>query len=79
MDNFVIVVGDGWIDVPDAHDQVLNNIGVETLRNSIHDSSWSYISQIFQDQFEIPPGKQLINCRMVEEESIHVWFLLGDI
>lgn len=75
-DNFLMIVPEGWVAIPDANFTVLNHIGESSMQNLIDDQAWADIQLLFVDTLEVPEGQVVGGARMLRSEGlIHVFVL----
>lgn len=79
--DFVLGVGEGWIEIPNAHVSGVLAIAEDTLATMIANEEWPAISQIFEDASIIAPNSQILAARLINtgrntegDNTFRVWY-----
>ncbi len=78
-EDFLLVVGNGWEEIPNATQLIDNNIGEEGLQQMISGLEWNNISQWLENLGLIPENHQIQNARLLNtndsQERLRFWII----
>ncbi len=80
VDDFLLVVGDGWIEINNATEFVRTTTGEPQMIEFISNGEWPQLSQYLEDYGLIEPNSIITDARIINtgsgEDNIKMWFKL---
>jgi hypothetical protein len=80
INDFILVVGDGWIEIQNATHFINTTTGEAQMLEMIGNGEYPQISQYLEDAGFIEPNTTISNARMINtgatEDNLRMWYVL---
>lgn len=69
MSDFLLVVPDGWVEIPNDPEWIGPVASVEILTFAISQEAWSDIDAILTSMVVLPEGKNVAQARLIQTDT----------